>query len=453
MQSDMRLAATFAVVTGLVFLSWSALADNGNTDEGEVFSKTYPPHAYLADLDELAETLTETHPQPYAFTSKESFWEAVAEAKRAIDENTTFSEFLWHCSSIVARLGCGHTSLGYFNQEDQILPVRLRFPVEARLIGSQVLVLDPLVNAEVLAAGDVIESINGRDVLSIRSEVFGHVSSDGHSDGFPTQVMNAYFTSYVAYAMGFPTSYQVAIAGRSQPVQLQQLEWHSHRKRVGPQAACRENLCLDIAAEEDRATLTVRTFDYYGDRGEIFKAFVDDSFQRLRADDIGHLIVDLRLNGGGSGHASRYLLQHIATRPFAYFSQDSAGSEMAKQESPPSDLAFRGKTYLLMDGNGTSSTGHFLSLAKFHGFATLIGEESGATYTCNDNSQRFTLTNTGVSYKVARTTFSTAVSGFSKGRGIIPDHPVQRSLSDAQGLTDTVLEFAVSLIRDSAETP
>lgn len=87
------------------------------------FYKVYPKQQYIDDIEELAKTLTTRNPHPYRYMSKVDFWKVVAEKKRLIHDKTTFSEFIWHCSEIVANLNCGHTGLGYFNQESAMLPI------------------------------------------------------------------------------------------------------------------------------------------------------------------------------------------------------------------------------------------------------------------------------------------------------------------------------------------
>ncbi|NNE99301.1 MAG: peptidase S41, partial [Pyrinomonadaceae bacterium] len=339
-----------------------------------------------------------------------------------------------------------HTSLGYFNQEDKILPVKLRFPVEARFIDSRLYISDPLVNDDQLTVGDEILSINGKSVSEIKAGIYKHISSDGHNEGFPKEIINAYFTAIIAYYFGFPKRFEIVITDRKKPVLLRQLNQYKYKPRVNPEDKCQDNLCFEIMSKKRIAKLTVRSFAYYGNRFNIFKTFVDRSFDEIASSGIKNLIVDVRLNPGGSDAAGSYLLEHIANRPFTYFAEASAGSDQRKRETRPSKYAFGGRTYILIDGNGTSTTGHFLSLVKSNEFATLIGEEAGATYTVNDNSKSFKLTNTGISYKVARNTFFTTANHLPKGRGVLPDHHISQNITDFVNRTDTALNYTIALI-------
>ena len=416
------------------------------SEKEDKFSKVYSKQQYLDDIDELAKTLTENHPQPYEFMSKEDFWRVVEEKKSLISNTTTYSEFIWYCNSIIAKIGCGHTNLGYFNQEDKVLPVMLRFPVEAKFIESRLYVSDPLVNSNKLSVGDEIFSINGKDISEIKEGIFKHISSDGYSEGFPKELLNAFFTAYIAYHFNFPTSYKIVVKNKKESVQLTQLKEYKFKPRVNPKDKCQDKLCLEIMDKKSIAKLTIRSFGYYGDEFDVFKSFIDKSFKGINSKNIKNLIIDVRLNGGGSSTAGSYLLEHIADRPFIYFAKESTGQDIAKQETKPSANRFQGETYVLIDGNGTSTTGHFLSLVKYNNFATLIGEEAGATYTVNDNSKNFNLTNTGISYKVARNTFFTTAKGLPKDRGVLPDHHISQGITDFSNNTDTILEYAIQLI-------
>ena len=223
---------------------------------------------------------------------------------------------------------------------------------------------------------------------------------------------------------------------------------YKYKPIVHPKNKCKENLCLEILNKET-AKLTIRSFGYYENKFDVFQKFIDKSFAEIKSKKIRNLIIDLKLNGGGSSAAGSYLLRHIATRAFTYFAQTSAGSIKQKQETNPSENGFRGNTYVLTDGFGTSTTGHFLSLVKYHGFATLVGEETGATYTVNDNSKSFKLSNTEISYRVARNTFFTTAKKLPKNRGVLPDHHISQSIKDYVNGIDSSLEYTMNLISKS----
>jgi hypothetical protein len=64
----------------------------------------------------------------------------------------------------------------------------------------------------------------------------------------------------------------------------------------------------------------------------------------------------------------------------------------------------------------------------------------------------FTLPNTKIRGKVARTTFETAVYGLSRDRGIIPDYYVEFNIKDIIENKDTIMNFALRLISEKTNT-
>ena len=88
-------------------------------------------------------------------------------------------------------------------------------------------------------------------------------------------------------------------------------------------------------------------------------------------------------------------------------------------------------------------------LVKYHNIGTFIGRESGSTFSCHDNSLRFVLPNTKINGKVARNTFETAVTGLSWEKGIMPHHYVEPNLEDLSNGLDTIMEYALNLIKHS----
>ncbi|HZB14780.1 MAG TPA: S41 family peptidase, partial [Chryseolinea sp.] len=151
-------------------------------------------------------------------------------------------------------------------------------------------------------------------------------------------------------------------------------------------------------------------------------------------------------NSGGDPFCAAYLISHLAKTPIPYFS---------KPYDPYTDLAkplslsinhFSGHLYTLINGVCFSTTGHLCALLKYHNIGEFIGTETGGTYTCNDASQTFRLINTGILIRMPSTTFSVAVEGVPRFKGILPDHVIEPSLEDILNSNDRVKEFALRRI-------
>lgn len=114
----------------------------------------------------------------------------------------------------------------------------------------------------------------------------------------------------------------------------------------------------------------------------------------------------------------------------------------------PAERRFAGRIFVLIGGRNTSTAGHVISLLKQQGRVVLIGQDSGATFTCNDNSRDLTLPTTGIRVHIARTTYRAAVTGLPAGVGFQPDREVRRTVEDMFAGRDPELELARRLIRE-----
>lgn len=410
------------------------------------FSKRLSKADYLEDFNQFVDTILGTHPMPYQFTSSADFQERIEEKKRLISDETTLPEFIWYCSEIITSLGCGHSSLGWFNQEDAMLPIALRFPLEAKLIENRLYISDPLVNQDKVQAGLEIFSINGQSISQITAEAFKHINSQAHITTYKQLLFSGYITAYIPYVLQFPTEYVIVVKGQENPIQLSALSSYQPKPRfhrIVSNSECQEELCLNDY-DEETTILTIRNFAYYGDKFPIYQSFIDSSFKAIHSKGIKNLIIDLRFNGGGPSGAANHLLRYLAHAPYTYFSQNDF-DHLLHEQTPHPD-AFKGKIYVLMDGDGHSTTGHFMSLVKELGLATIIGEELGSNRFCTANQKRYTMPHTGISYSVARNTFITTAESTSADHGILPDHWITQSIQDHLNNIDSVLEYTLKLI-------
>ncbi|MEL6593112.1 MAG: S41 family peptidase, partial [Bacteroidota bacterium] len=410
------------------------------------FTKRFTVEQYRADLDELGQKLAEIHPNVFKFTSEADFW-ALVEAKKALlTEQTTYAQFSWHCSEIVAAANCSHTSSGDFFPEWQMLPIRLVFPIETRLIGDQLYIVDPGDHEAKLHPGDEILSINGVAVESLIKKIFSHIPSQGHIETSKTHHFNDWAVGMIPYALDFPEQYKIVVKGKSEAIQLSSLSRYSFPEGTN-QNNCPEDLCLEILADKQSAILTIASFNYYPwNNLNEFESFIDRSFQQLREEKIQHLIIDVRGNGGGSPESSIYLLRHLMKKPFPYFVQTVYRGGQGMQQ--PIEQPFQGTLVFLIDGRGNSTTGHFMALAKEHQLGIIVGEELGSNQFCTADRVIRRLPNTRLEFYVADKTSVVSVNSIPDTRGVMPDHEVQQTISEYLQGKDAVKDFALQLLDD-----
>ena len=138
------------------------------------------------------------------------------------------------------------------------------------------------------------------------------------------------------------------------------------------------------------------------------------------------------------------MLRYLAKEPFKYFK--SAAFNEKREPFKPFKEQFKGKVFCVIDGDGGSTTGHFMSLIKHLNLATLVGEELGSNQFCTGGQISFRLPNTEIFYAVGRYTYITTADSFSDERGIMPDHHVVQNITDYLQNVDTVMEYTKALI-------
>lgn len=412
----------------------------------ERFVKTYTVEQYKEDLDELGEKLIEFHPNIFKFITKEKFLQIIEDKKVLIREETTYGNFIWHCSEVIASINCSHTSLSSFYQESEMLGKSLVFPIQTRWVNNRLLVVDQMNNDGVVALKDEITSINGKVVSEIVYDSYKHIQSQGEVESAKTHFFNSWSTEMIPYALGFPVSYTVEIKGKSDPVVLQKATSFRAPYKDTSIERCKDDLCLSFVEQSNTAVLTISTFNYYPwNNLEVFKNFIADSFKKINEKGSKNLVIDVRFNGGGSAESSIYLLRHLIDRPFVYFSEKENQKE--KEHQPIIENHFKGRLFFMIDGNGKSTTGHFMAMAKHLNLGTSIGEELGSNQFCTAGQTICRLKNTKIEFNVANTTSRLAATILTDKKGVLPDHYVVQNIDDYMNNIDTVKEFTLELIQ------
>jgi len=402
---------------------------------------------YQEDLKQLVNTLMETHPQPFEFINKDEFQDLVDEQNELITDSTDIMDFNWMARKIIAKIGCGHTYIYDVNNKTHI-PDSLYIPLQTQFLNSKLYVKDPFNNAEKVKAGTEILKINGMPVEQIQQKIFEIISADGYNKSAKWNYINRYFPRLLALLLDTPKDYSVTIekANKEEEISLNKITTGSSSS-TNFLLDCKKRLCFEINEEKKIGILTIRSFSFGGGDLNAFKRFIDDSFEEIKTKKIENLIIDVRDNGGGDPYCASYLLQQIAHNPFNYFQKSVGGYGDIKENVVPLKLPFLNKPYVLIDGRGFSTTGHFCSLVKHYDLGIFVGQELGSTYTCNDNSETITLKNTQLAFRVARNTYATIANQFPKNKGILVDYEVLPTVTEMIHNEDVVMKYTLRLIQ------
>ncbi len=415
------------------------------------FLKVFTTKEYRDDLDQLGKTLLKVHPNATKFISEKEFWKLVEQKKSLITDRTTFAEFTWHCNEIIASVHCSHTDMGRFFIENEVLPIRLKFPLLSRLVDGKLYVIDPLSNGDKVKTKDEILSINGVAVAQLIADIYPHITAQGFIQTTKRHVFNMNATVMIPYALGFPETYSIVLKGKDAPVTLNKQDAPPSPRR-NPIYRCTEGLCLEFLDDQKTAVMSITTFNYYPFNDlDVFIAFVDKSMAEINGKGIKNLIIDVRWNSGGSQHASIHLLRYLTKKPFVYYSRaefDGKTEKIVGEEAfEPFKNRFNGKLYFMIDGLGNSTTGHFMSLVKVLNLGTIVGEELGSNQFCSAGQKVCRLKHTKLVFNVANNTHVSTATALPDEKGILPDHYVTQSIDDYLKGIDTVKEFTINLAK------
>ena len=420
----------------------------------EKFFKVYSKKDYLEDIDQLGQRLSTVHPHAFKFISKDRFFKNIESKKSLITEKTTYAEFAWHCNAIIASIGCSHTASSTMQNdyhEFSILPLEKSFPLQVRWVNKQLVVVNPMNNYDKVKVKDEILSINGIKTANLISDIYDHIAAQANIQSYKTHHFNTHFAALIPYALGLPNTFEIVVKENSSLIKL-----HTAQKRAtelfDPSVnRCLKDLCLEIL-DGKIAVLTISSFNYYEwNNYTDFKSFLDSSMQIINNQKIKNIIIDVRYNRGGSQYPSIYLLQHLMDEPFTYYLKSEFEGKTDKLYGEeiiyPLENRFKGKVYFLIDGNGNSTTGHFMSLVKTHHLGTIIGEELGSNHFCTAGQTLCRLKNTKLVISVANNTHISTAIKLPDEIGILPDFYVSQSIDDYLNQVDAVKNFTLKLIK------
>lgn len=413
-------------------------------------SKKFALEKLQEDFNYLRNDLENSHPQLYLYYNKKSFDEFFDEQYQQITNKMTVVEFARIIAPIIAKIGCGHTQMQYnrkfmaaFKKEKKFLPLQVK------VIDQRLFVTKNFSESNINLGAEIV-SINNRSSSDICSDLLNFFSSDGKNISFKVHDINRDFAMAYHY-LESPEKFEIVLKNpkikSNETVLLDGLLGNKYYQKL-EEASSIDNalLRLDVNDWANYATMQIKSFMH--PNTEEYSAFLAESFKKIKEMRIGNLIIDLRSNYGGPPFNSAELLSYIAKEPIIYFSKEHEQTFLDELTKPleVNKNRFEGKVYCLVDGGCFSSTGHFLSLVKYHKLATIVGEAPGGSFYCNDNSKYMSLPNTKLDVSLAQTTFTTAVNGMEKGEQILPDYLVLPHLQDLLKGEDTQLKYVLGLM-------
>jgi len=408
------------------------------------------------DFAYLKSIIETTHPQPYQYTSQEQYDSLYQSLLLQINIPMTEDKFFRIIAPYVAEVHCSHTGTRMSSAFTRELNVTEHLiPFEMYFNNSQAYIITDYTANPKIEPGMRIVSINGVPVNEICERLMQCIPSDAYNETYKAFEINTNFS--LNYSLYIETSEQYTIeclTDEGTPV-ITQLPgfttemFTTARTKMNPDIATVNPFPFqfEILSNQDIGLLKIPHFQA-SDFNQ-YKNFLQETFALLHTDNIQNLIIDLRGNRGGHPFFAAELLSYLAKDELVYFELPEEPGEMVPLYEPiqPKQESFHGEIYILVNGGCLSTTGHFLSLVRYHQLAILIGEEPGGTFYCNDGSMQVDLPATQIVLNLPQITFQTAVEDISRGDPLLPDYEVSPTLEDILNNRDSILEYAIQQIR------
>ena len=383
---------------------------------------TWQPAELQSDLNTLVSLLRKHHPALHRYCTPAQFDRCVDSLRATLDRPLTELEFLGRIAALYPLLGDGHTLLLPSGRGDSgISPMYL--PLDVAWIDTALYLRCDPSRTDGLQAGARILAINGMAAAVVMDTMLRRQVRDGHDLSYPRWILDRWFRPYFRFSFGQPEHFELELeqADGSRTVMLTAQPSDSIGGRCPTDQ--QSGISLSFHVDSSVALLSIPTFD----RVTLpkMKSSLKDAFVLIAERGIEHLILDLRGNQGGDPAVAKVLLAHLLNRPFTLVAAGPASGPAHPVKRP-----CQGRLYTLMDGGSFSVTTMVLAQLELHQRGPLIGEESGGDRTVMSGSGKtWTLPHTGMNCTISTRQWL-LVDRKDDGHGVMPTHPVARTIDD-----------------------
>lgn len=467
----------------------------------------------LQDVEQdysLYQHILETHhPSLYWYTSKDSMDYYFDWGRKHLKESMTEPEFRKVLNYVTAKINCGHTSVrsskAWAKYTDTTRLGKL-FPLSIKVWDEAMVVTTNLNRRDsILKRGTVITKINGRPVEFIVDTLFNYISTDGYNRTHKYQSLSnrGFFGSLYTSLFGLSDKYSIEYrdsAGQTKNTVIQAynpaadtaIRTGTRTFRTVPQPSKKERKQLQLnnvrLLRIDTANRTAMMDLASFGRGYGLRQFFRQSFRALQKNNIGHLIVDVRSNGGGSVTNSTAITRYLAKQSFKIADSLFAVRKKSKYDGyiqnhfwnklfisfftkkrndgyyhfgyferhyfkPKRNNHYDGKVYILTGGNSFSATTLFASALVKQDNVTVVGEETGGGAYGNSAwlIPDVVLPETGVRFRLPLFRLVIDKTVPKNGRGLQPEVESLPTVDAIRRNADFKAEKAMELIKKEKE--
>lgn len=417
------------------------------------------------DMDMLVQGALERHPELSAYADLNALNRALERYKSEITSPMTRTEFYKVVGKLSHHFGDGHSFLIWPYQEFNRLKEQeskpFPFDVAVSKYGEIVLKSNYTNGIDSLPAGTQIKRINGvgdSDLLQTMQQYTG-----GETRYLREQIVARRFPVGLWAVYGFIDNFELELAyeGVDSTLTIKaEHDWQSQSPSAGKQDFYYKKLQSGVGY------LYLAHFDINPDE---FEDFIDESFAKIRKDNVNALMIDIRNNPGGNTDTVTYLTRYIADKPFRLVSAvreklnqhnrgwfnykgevgDINNEEWEDWESPiDNENRFKGDTYLLVGSISYSAAIVLATTLKDNKFATLVGEITGGFANQTAQGNLFNLPHSQLRAYIATRTLLRPNGNLTR-HGVVPHYEAYNSVADIKAQRDVGMERVFELIESN----
>jgi len=472
-------------------------------------ARKYSAEILQKDYSVYQQIMEEAHPGLYWYTAKDSMDQYFNWGRQQLKDSLTEPDFRKVLSYVTSKINCGHTSVRsskpYSNYLDTIRLSRL-FPLSLKIWDDTAVVAANLNRRDsLLTRGTVVNKINGRSVKEIVDTFFSYLPTDGYNTTHKYQSLSnrGFFGSLYTSIFGSFDNYNIEYADSTGSIKTTTVKAYrpvadtvgrsaARPARPLPQPSRKERKerqrnsvrLLKIDSTNHVAMMDLNSFG----RGYGLKGFFRRSFRALQKNDISHLIIDVRGNGGGSVTNSTLITRYVSNQRFKvadslyaivkrkkysrYIKNDFFNrlfiTFFTRRKSdghyhfryfekhyfkPKKRNHFNGQVYILTGGNSFSATTLFTSSLIKQENVTIVGEETGGGAYGNSAwlIPDVTLPNTRVRFRLPLFRLVIDKNIPKAGKGVQPEVESKPTIDAIKRGIDFKVEKAMELIKKDKE--
>lgn len=413
-----------------------SILDSSNTKIGK--------EKLLEDFNQLIKTL-EKHPAQFQFINKYNYQKLVHTQKSKIERAMTSKEFYQIVAPIVSSLGCLHTRV--VNTNFFRIPYKYWLPLLVWFKNGKMYAKNNCVENPEMTPGSEILEINGVNASVIYDTLKTTISADAFNEHFYTGDLNVNFLYYYHSFYGFNDEYNITF----QPINAKKvIETTFNINEPAPnyktEIVNTPRLNSTINTKESTALIQIKNFNFFT-RGrqniDYFKKTLDNYITEANTPKVKKVIFDLRGNRGGNPECTTYLLSYLIDKKVNFYTDNEINKNKNRSISvlPKKNNLSHKNIYILTNGRCASATSQMLAVIKYHKLATIIGEETGGTYSTFPGRLVAPLKNTKLALQLGTERETVSVPELPLHKGIIPDIQIAPSLTDIILKKDPLIKY------------